>query len=61
MVGTAFFMMAKLYLREKMFLEAFDCLKKATERNLNNRRVQLYLDFTEGVLHLMKRKIKRGI
>lgn len=61
MVGTSYFLMGKLYLRQKMFSDAFECLKKATEYNLNYKRVQLYLDFTEGVIHLIKRKIKKGI
>jgi hypothetical protein len=42
LVGTSYFLMAKLYLREKLFYEAFNCLKKATEYNLSNKRVQLY-------------------
>jgi hypothetical protein len=36
-------------------------LKKATEYNLSNKKVQLYQDFTEGVIYLMKRKIKKAI
>jgi hypothetical protein len=31
------------------------------DSNFSSKRLQLYKDFTEGVLYLIKRKIKKGV
>lgn len=59
--GNALFEIAKLRLRDKDFYEAYFNLKRAVDSNFNSKRLQLYKDFTEGVLYLIKRKIKKGV
>ncbi len=59
--GNALFELAKLRLQEKDFYEAYFNLKRATDSNFSSKRMQLYRDFTEGVLYLIKRKIKKGV
>jgi len=48
--GNALFEIAKLRLKDKDFYEAFFNLKRAVDNNFNSKRMQLYKDFTEGVL-----------
>lgn len=55
------FEIAKLRLKDKDFYEAFFNLKRAVDNNFNSKRMQLYKDFTEGVLQLIRRKIKKGV
>ena len=55
------FEIAKLRLQDKDFYEAYFNLKRAVDSNFNSKRLQLYKDFTEGVLYLIKRKIKKGV
>jgi tetratricopeptide (TPR) repeat protein len=59
--GNALFQIAKLRLRNKDFYEAYFSLKRAADNNFASKRMQHYKDFTEGVLHLIKRKIKKGV
>ena len=59
--GNALFQIAKLRLRQKDYYEAFHCLKRAADNNFSSKRLSLYKDFTEGVLYLIKRKIKKGV
>ncbi len=59
--GNALFEIAKLRLKDKDFYEAYFNLKRAIDSNFNSKRLQLYKDFTEGVLYLIKRKIKKGV
>ena len=59
--GNALFEIAKLRLNDKDFYEAYFNLKRAVDSNFNSKRLQLYKDFTEGVLYLIKRKIKKGV
>ena len=48
-------------MQEKDFYEAYFNLKRAVDSNFHSKRLQLYKDFTEGVLYLIKRKIKKGV
>jgi hypothetical protein len=48
-------------LHDKDFYEAYFNLKRAIDSNFTSKRLQLYKDFTEGVLYLIKRKIKKGV
>ena len=59
--GNAFFEIAKVFLRQKDVLNAHDFIQRATDNNYNSKRLSLYRDFAEGVVQLMKRKIKRGV
>lgn len=55
------FQIAKLRLRQKDYYEAFHCLKRAADNNFTSKRLAMYKDFAEGVLYLVKRKIKKGV
>ena len=59
--GNALFQIAKLRLKQKDYFEAYHCLKRAADNNFASKRMALYKDFTEGVLYLIKRKIKKGV
>ena len=59
--GNALFEISRLRLHDKDFYEAYFNLKRAVDSNFNSKRLQLYKDFTEGVLYLIKRKIKKGV
>ena len=59
--GNALFQIAKLRLKQKDYYEAFFSLKRASDNNFASKRMALYRDFTEGVLYLIKRKIKKGV
>lgn len=59
--GNALFEIARLRLHDKDFYEAYFNLKRAIDSNFTSKRLQLYKDFTEGVLYLIKRKIKKGV
>ena len=59
--GNALFQIAKLRLKQKDYYEAFFSLKRASDNNFASKRMALYKDFTEGVLYLIKRKIKKGV
>lgn len=48
-------------MKEKDFYEAYFNIKRAIDFNFTSKRLQIYKDFTEGVLYLIKRKIKKGI
>lgn len=59
--GNAMFQIAKLRLKQKDYYQAFYCLKRASDNNFQSKRLTMYKDFTEGVLYLVKRKIKKGV
>ena len=59
--GNALFQIAKLRLRNKDYYEAYFSLKRASDNKFTSKRMQMYKDFTEGVLYLIKRKIKKGV
>lgn len=59
--GNSHFEIAKIFLRQKDMVNAHDFIQRATENNFNSKRLSLYRDFTEGVMQLMKRKIKKGV
>lgn len=59
--GNAFFEIAKVFLKQRDILNAYDYIQRATDNNYNSKRISLYRDFTEGVVYLMKRKIKKGV
>jgi tetratricopeptide (TPR) repeat protein len=59
--GNALFEISKLRLKDKDFYEAYFNLKRAVDSNFSSKRLQLYKDFTEGVLYIIKRKIKKGV
>lgn len=48
-------------LKNKDYYEAYFSLKRAADSNFASKRMALYKDFTEGVLYLIKRKIKKGV
>ena len=51
----------KIFIKQKDIFSAHEYLQKATDNNFNSKRLSLYRDFTEGVVYLMKRKIKKGV
>jgi hypothetical protein len=59
--GNAHFEIFKMFIKQKDILNAHDYLQKATDNNFSSKRLSLYRDFTEGVVYLMKRKIKKGV
>lgn len=59
--GNAFFEIAKVFLKQRDILNAYDYIQRANDNNYNSKRISLYRDFTEGVVYLMKRKIKKGV
>lgn len=59
--GNAHFEVFKMFIKQKDIFNAHDYLQKATDNNFNSKRLSLYRDFTEGVVYLMKRKIKKGV
>lgn len=42
-------------------MNAYDYIQRANDNNYSSKRMSLYRDFTEGVVYLMKRKIKKGV
>ncbi|CAI2370054.1 unnamed protein product [Moneuplotes crassus] len=52
---------AKLRIKEKDFYEAHYSLKRIGLFNFKSQKLTQYQTFTEGVLYLIKRKIKKGI
>ena len=59
--GNATYEIAKIFLKQKDILNAHDFMQRATDNNFNSKRLSLYRDFAEGVVQLMKRKIKKGV
>ncbi len=59
--GNALFLIAKIHIADRNFSDAYSTLLKAIENNFQSKRLQLLFDFTEGVLYLIKRKVKKGI
>jgi hypothetical protein len=48
-------------LKAKDYFNAYHALNRATDNNFSSKRLNLYKDFVEGVLYLIKRKVKKGI
>ena len=59
--GNATFEISKIFLKQKDILNAHDFMQRAANNNFNSKRLSLYRDFAEGVVQLMKRKIKKGV
>lgn len=59
--GHALFEIAKIRLKDKDFYEAYFNIRRALDINFTSKKMQIYKDFTEGVLYLIKRKIKKGV
>jgi hypothetical protein len=59
--GNALFEIAKVFLRKKDILNANEFIMRAVENNFSSKRLSIYKDFTDGVVQLMKRKIKKGV
>lgn len=59
--GNALFEIFKMFIKQKDIYNAHEYLQRATDNNFNSKRLSLYRDFTEGVVYLMKRKIKKGV
>jgi tetratricopeptide (TPR) repeat protein len=52
---------AKLRIKEKDFYEAHYNLKRISLFNFKSTKLDQYQTFTEGVLYLIKRKVKKGV
>lgn len=52
---------AKLKIKERNFYEAHYNLKRITLFNFKSAKLDQYQTFTEGVLYLIKRKVKKGV
>ena len=59
--GNAHFEIAKIFLKERDVLNCYDFMQRANDNNFASKRMSLYRDFSEGVVQLMKRKIKKGV
>ena len=59
--GNALFEIAKIFIRQRDIVNANEFIQRAVDNNFNSKRLNLYKDFTEGVVYLMKRKIKKGV
>mmetsp|Transcript_29801 Transcript_29801/g.45443 ORF Transcript_29801/g.45443 Transcript_29801/m.45443 type:complete len:134 (-) Transcript_29801:3602-4003(-) len=59
--GNALFEISKMFMRQKDILNAYEFIQRATDNNYTSKRLSLYRDFTEGVVYLMKKKIKKGV
>jgi len=59
--GNALFEIAKLFIKQRDIFNAHEQIQRAADNNFNSKRLSLYRDFTEGVVYLMKRKIKKGV
>lgn len=52
---------AKLRIKERDFYDAHYNLKRIALYNFKSAKLEQYQTFTEGVLYLIKRKIKKGV
>lgn len=59
--GNSHFEIAKVFIKERDILNCYDFIQRANDNNFASKRMSLYRDFTEGVVQLMKRKIKKGV
>jgi hypothetical protein len=59
--GNALFEIAKIFLKQKDILNAHEYFQRASDNNYNSKRLSLYKDFAEGIVYLIKRKIKKGV
>ena len=58
---NALYLIAKINIADKNFIDAHFALTRAIDNHFQSKRLTLLHDFTEGVLYLIKRKIKKGI
>jgi len=59
--GNALYEIARVFLRQKDVLNAYEFIQRAADNNYTSKRLSLYRDFSEGVVYLMKKKIKKGV
>jgi tetratricopeptide (TPR) repeat protein len=59
--SNALLEITKLRIKEKDFYEAHYNLKRITLFNFKSTKLRHYQTFTEGVLYLIKRKVKKGV
>jgi hypothetical protein len=50
-----------MHIAEKQFSEAYLALTRASDNHFQSKRLTLLKDFVEGVMFLIKRKIKKGV
>jgi hypothetical protein len=50
-----------VFIRQRDIVNANEFIQRAVDNNFSSKRLNLYKDFTEGVVYLMKRKIKKGV
>ena len=58
---NALYLIAKINIADKNFIDAHFALTRAIDNHFQSKRLTLLHDFIEGVLYLIKRKIKKGI
>jgi len=61
LAGNALFEIAKIRINQKDFYEAFHNLQRAIHYDFKSKKFIQYKMFVEGVLFLMKRKVKKGV
>ena len=59
--GNALYQIAKLCLLDKRFQDAYLALNTACENNFQSKRLTILKDFVDGVLNLMRQKIKKAV
>jgi hypothetical protein len=61
LAGNSLFEIAKIRISQKDFYEAFHNLQRAIHYDFRSKKFLQYKMFVEGVLFLMKRKVKKGV
>jgi tetratricopeptide (TPR) repeat protein len=61
LAGNALFEIAKIRINQRDFYEAFHNLQRAIHYDFRSKKFLQYKMFVEGVLFLMKRKVKKGV
>jgi tetratricopeptide (TPR) repeat protein len=61
LTGSSLFEIAKIRIKEKDFYEAYHNLQRAVHFEFKSKKFSQYKFFTEGVLFIMKRKVKKGV
>ncbi len=61
LAGNALFEIAKIRIKQRDFYEAFHNLQRAIHYDFRSKKFLQYKMFVEGVLFLMKRKVKKGV
>lgn len=59
--GNALYRIAKLCISDKRFNDAYLALNTAIENNFQSKRLTILKDFVDGVMNLMKQKIKKAV